>query len=306
MTTRFCIYLLCCLTHLSAAAEVFDNADGKVQEYVVKQLSLAFRNCDIAIVQDRWDDGFRVDSGLKPGQIRSLDLRKMRLLRILKGLPLAKYNEVIYLYTPFDKEWFIMSEVRSGRPHRAEPPYRPLFLSDDLMRLVLMRRQIEPLKERILKSDRDPRLKPFLEDASELVSGKMTAANFMSKYDLTDNFSNKVYSVIEGCVFQVDYPAPVMEETELMRMNKQNLQLTKARVTDSKKMTRLIHLTPREASEIIFIAYQLEGKKGFDQYAAVAKGDPLLEPMEPAEFKTTIGKQLFEVMKPEIEAVRKR
>ena len=291
------VLILLCLLHSTAMAEGFDQLDGRTQAYIIKQLSLALGDSDIAILQQRNDEWVRKDTSLSTGQKATLGLTLLRFIKMLKGTANVATNEIIYIYEPYNKEWHIRSDPRHGSPNRP-PPYRPLFLAEDLMRLVLMKHQMEPIRDRFCDGwqKREPEIKPFVADALNMDNGK----EFLAKYNLTTTFSNKVYRVMEGCVFRVDYPVPDMPETELMRMNRQNAALMKARVPYLQKMTNLVSLTKREVSEIVLLAYLLEGEKGRSQYAAMIKDNLLLEPMTELVFKTGIGRKLFAILGPKI------
>jgi hypothetical protein len=64
-------------------------------------------------------------------------------------------------------------------------------------------------------------------------------------------------------------------------------------------MSRLIQLTSREVSEIVFTAYWLEGDDGAAKYATSRAANPaILLPIDaPDDFLTEIGKKLFEAVK---------
>ena len=119
----------------------------------------------------------------------------------------------------------------------------------------------------------------------------MEATVFMGKYDLAAVFSNQVYSVVEGCIFHVDLPVPELPETELMRANAAMVAAGKTRLSFFQKDSGLIHLSPEEVSEVVYIACLLDGGAG--QYAEARKRAPeLLLPVEKPEFKTAIGKRV--------------
>ena len=169
------------------------------------------------------------------------------------------------------------------------PPYFPtLHTTDNLTRLVLLTRQTTPLGSRLFfrRTDKGARQKMVYDDAKN-----MEAAAFMGKYDLTAVFSNKVYSVVEGSIFHVDLPVPELPETELMRLNAAMGAAGEARVSFFQQNSRLIHLSPEEVSEVVYIACLLDGGAG--QYTEARKRAPeLLLPVEKPEFKTAIGKRV--------------
>ena len=69
------------------------------------------------------------------------------------------------------------------------------------------------------------------------------------------------------------------------------LAADKARVSFFQQNSGLIHLSPEEVSEIVYIACLLDGGAG--QYAEASKRAPeLLLPVEKPEFRTAIGKRV--------------
>lgn len=291
-----CLFLCVCVC---ATARKFDDLDARTKHYIVDELFQAARDSDIAILHNRVDEAYRMkDSSLNPYHRIPLNLCKSRFMAMLKGLADIAHNEVLYIYVP-EKDAigrpFVWREIQSKKWEETRPPpYRPSFSQDDLMRLVFMQRQMIPLKSRILAGYRNRygnRMTEFIDDALA-----MDAEELMGKYDLKDVFASRVYQLMEGCIFQVDYPMPEMPETEDMSMNRKNWELTKAHTPEVQKYSRLIHLTKREISEIVLIAYMLVGDDGIAQYAVASKDSPILEPITRPVFKTGIGKGMFEAL----------
>lgn len=280
-----CWAMLC---DAKAGLLLFDSLDDGAQAYVVEQLTRSVRDADIVILHQRCDEWSRNDdAGLSKAQQQALDLTPSRFIRTLKGAASVACNDVVYVYRPSGKEWRALADPRNGSP-ATPPPYRPLFFSDDWVRLVFVERQLEPIRGRIADRAIGSSMEPFVQSAM-----KMGAATFMTKYGLADTFSNRVYKVLDGCVFHVDYPVPDMGETELMRANRQNLELSKAGVPKLQKANEMIHLSKREVSEIVFIAYSLGGGNGIAAYAAASKDNPLMETITSPVFVTSIGKRLY-------------
>ena len=217
-----------------------------------------------------------------------LNLRPLRFVKSVKGdIPL-----------PFAGQFFIYWLVPSPyAPHRL---YHPFLGSDDLLRLVVVRRQTEPIREHI--ADRDlPEFSSFAKDGQN-----MPLPDFVKKYDLAHLFSNRVYRMVGTCAFVVDYPEPDVEvrnpETR-ERVASENARIRadrKANGKAEKLLALTFKLSNREASEVVYIAYMFDGKEGAARYAAAAKGDPLLEPMPRAEFKTNLGRRLYEAARAEL------
>ena len=70
------------------------------------------------------------------------------------------------------------------------------------------------------------------------------------------------------------------------------LAADKARLPFHQQRSGLIHLSSEEVSEIVYIAYLLDGGAG--QYAEARKrASELLLPIERSEFKTAIGQRVY-------------
>jgi len=276
---------------LIVRARAFDDEHIIVKEYVLGQLLCSVKDCEIAVIQDRCDEWARDDdSAMKWWQMNLLNLKKVRCVKKMKGhIAITNNIEWVYIYQPLNEEWLFQREVSSSRQHRVFPPYFPLIMSDDQMKLVLMKPQKSPLREHIEKEPHDDRAKRFVEDEREMV-----ASEFLAKYNLSTFFLYNTYLVKEGCVFEIEYSAPALEETKGTRLNKDVIAGIRKRISDKQKFADLIHLTPREVSEIVYISYLLGGKDGAARYADVAKDSPLLEPVETGKFKTNLGRRLAE------------
>jgi hypothetical protein len=279
---------------VGAIAINFDELDSRTKNYIIEQLARALPDANIAIIHGRRDESYRSgDATLSVYHQVPLGLIRGRLVTILKGDPGLGDYEVIYFYVP--------ERVAPGRPrprtrHSVSPPYHPAFsFFDNLTRLVLMNRETSILKERILPgySKRTKQMKEFIEDTFS-----MDTEDLMDKHKLRDVFSYRVFRLIDGCMFHVEWPVPDLPETKLMSMNWDNWQLTKAQTPEVQEWSKksLMHLSDREVSEIVFIAYMLEGDEGIAKYSEAARSQNLLLPMTEPVFKTEIGSKLFEML----------
>ena len=275
----------------------FDSLPEDKQEYVVKSLASALPTADVAVLHSRFDEASRNDGEMDNTVKHVLNLWSIRFSVILKGRNSLPPYSVGYIYKPDLYVPGLLPHVYESRPSgrdlRAEgywvrPPYFPTINpKDDLTRLILLTRQTAPLKDRIIpRNNWGARFKMIYEDATN-----MEATAFMGKYDLTAVFSNKVYSVVEGCIFHVDLPVPELPETELKKAHPEVVAADKARLPFHQQRSGLIHLSPEEVSEIVYIACLLD--VGAGQYAEASKRAPeLLLPVEKPEFKTAIGKRV--------------
>jgi hypothetical protein len=300
-----CILLVWILSSANAMTEntnesdapriTFDTLNNRAQQYIIKSLSHAVQVSDVAVLHTRSDEWLRKDKNMDYRVRIVLGLLKFRFSAMLKGCSSISAYDILYIYAP-KRQARGQPVIRVGRPRREEDFASPYFASlspgDNLMRLVFIERQMAPLRERVLEGYRNRTgMREIVENALA-----MSEDELMDKYNLRDVFADRVYQVVEGCVFRVDYPAPEMPETEAMRMNAVNQKLSEARVPDLQKMSNLVHLSAREVSEIVFIAYMLEGDEGLAQYAAISRSSPILLPIAEPIFKTEIGKKLFEAL----------
>jgi len=275
----------------------FDSLPEDKQEYVVKSVASALPTADVAVLHSRIDEIYRNDGEMDGMVNAALGLWSIRFPVILKGRNSLPPYSVGYIYKPDLYVPGLLPHVHESRPSgrdlRAEgywvrPPYFPTINpKDDLTRLILLTRQTAPLKDRIIpRNNWGARFKMIYEDATN-----MEATAFMGKYDLTAVFSNQVYSVVEGCIFHVTLPVPELPEPTLIKENAAMLAADKARVSFFQQNSGLIHLSPEEVSEIVYIACLLD--VGAGQYAEARKRAPeLLLPVEKPEFRTAIGRRV--------------
>lgn len=281
------VSMSCCLLAKAAwAAVVFAGANSRTQSYIVASLAEAIDGSTIAILHSQCDDVYRTE-GRNVAVQYALGLSAFRCVAVLKGHWHGDYSVFLYVYPPKRK-------LRTARSGHLPPPYRPMMWpGDELPRLVLMRPEFLPLKDRVVPSQRDAEMRRIAEAAMDLPEEA-----FIQKNNLADMFSNQVYRVMDACIFQADHPIPDLPETDNIRANINNLKAMKTRVPDLQEMSNLIRLSAREVSEIVFTAYWLEGAEGAAKYAGSCVAHPaVLVPLSgPADFETEIGKRLFDAV----------
>lgn len=264
--------------------ESFDGVNIRTQAYVVDQLKGGIGCAEsIAVVQARTDEIFRMEQPIPNGQLASLGLRPLRMVKAFKGDVGVPEKGLFYIY------WVGHEDVLPGKP--SPQFYRPSLLPDDSMYLVLISRQREPIRERIANRY-TPEFLTFVQDGQE-----MEVAEFKAKYNLDSLFSNRVYRLAGRCAFVVDYPEPVIEAQPDRReaVDYENSRIRAERKANPSTLSRShFRLSNREVSEIVYISYLLGGKDGTARYADVAKDSPLLEPVETGKFKTNLGRRLAE------------
>ena len=295
-----CVAIIC----TSAVAKPFESQQEATKKHVIKMLQQALPGHSVAILHARWDEEFRLAAKLEtvPGRILPvwdtlLGVIPQRWVCTLAGQALPEEYDLVYVYQPLD-----LREAQR-RMFRYIDEYTPLMGDMEEMYLVLMRPSKHPDKSRV-----DPFPPPPIEPRCDLErvwlqfcrdAENMPGDDFLEKHDLGDIFRDHVFHVATGCVFQVDYPAPELPEPPVEGQERERYELARERAPLS-KMSSLIHLSPREVSEIVFTAYWLEGAdEGAAKYAAACAANPaiLLPLTDPADFETEIGKRLFEAVK---------
>jgi len=274
----------------AADSSEFDKLNNQAQSDLVAQLSSATGSVGAMIIQNRSDEWLRKDPTLKAGERATLGLTRVRLVRVLKGSFNVKPGEIVYVYDPSQVQKFILSDPKSGTQKTASP-YQPVFLADDVPRLVFVRQEHKPIPERVRQGyeKRDPTLRQFVEDAGS----KTSEEHFTAKYGLSEMFSNRVFSIIDRCVFAVDCQVPSLGEASAASMNQANMDREARHLDQLRASNGLIHLTRREMSEVVFVLSMAEGREGVTRFARESEEDSaILEPISEAALRTNIGLKL--------------
>lgn len=226
-----------------ASPTPFESAGADVREYIVLSLASHIRaNSTIGLFLSRGDDD--VKDGVIPWYYTfELGQERSRCLEILKGdVSIADYTFCFFYCTP--RENLEVFPVRSGcvggweyvRSYRwkgktypcrgkevwqFEPPYDPFRSdwNDEYVRLMFL------TPERKLDISRIKLLKPSKVYEGETIASKvkgdvrkMPPEEVMRQLGVEGVFSNRVFRLNEGGVFQVDYDVPqlkgrVLDET---------------------------------------------------------------------------------------------
>lgn len=252
------------------------------------------------------------------GLHNALGLRRCQCVEILKGNLSVGRNEVCYLYDvrrmycppvvmfpegnggPFDlepEEFAYYNEndrkMKKGKGKlerwKLRPPYDPYSYNrciPDAVSLMFLTPEHQLLMDRMGSRDYNLgcHMNPFywtrkatfhkIADAK-----KMRREELMKTLGVEAAFSNRVFSLNEGCTFHVDYYPPRLEwkPEELVHHKPQPKML----------------LSSEEVSEVVRLAYAVDGDAaGYD--AACARCPQLLKPV--TEFRTGIGRMLREAL----------
>jgi len=288
------VFYSCCVY-----AETFDEAPSFCKSYVVQQLADILANSSksnsIVVVHDRIDEPYRNHGELKVDLMLTLDLRRVRFVEMLKGVNTYSENEVLYFY-PIRYQLAHTGQTRD----QIAKCYEPQFIPDDLIKVLFVCQSTIPIVTRLNNDLGDARInmqiKTFIEDAQAL--GKQ---DFLNKYGLTTISSNKVFEIQKPAIFSVACEKlQPLSDTESMRWSRGQLENLRRTIPASQDLSNLLHLSRREVSEIVYIAYLLDGKDGIVKYAEAAKKSKILEPMADAKFTTQIGQKLYEKVKPKV------
>lgn len=292
-TTLFFLLFLSVAFGQTEKIKRFDTISDEGRQYIIRALVREIEDSEILIFHLRKDEFDRKDSVMDGEIYITLGCFAARVCCFLKGEMTVKPYDVGYLYEgDLFRGGIWVATSHSGFP----PAYNSFLRHDNLVRLIFVKRQRTPLKD-CLKGGRT--FFPALCKEVETLSGEA----FIQKYGLESIFSNRVFRTLEGCVFHVDYSVPELPVTKMMVMNNS--------VYGSKASSRtlawsgLIHLSPEEISEIVYIAYRMDKKSGGHKayMEACAREPKVLLPMDEKKpvFKTTIGIALRDALRKKAE-----
>ena len=99
-------------------------------------------------------------------------------------------------------------------------------------------------------------------------------------------FSNRVFRLNEGGVFQVDYDVPQLKGRVLDETARKCLDAAR------RGSASLVHLSAAEVSEVVYLAYAADGDRDGAAYAAAVRRCPgILRPFAPP-FRTELGRRV--------------
>ena len=278
------------------------------REHVIDTLVKHISDTDIMIVENRTDEMWRDKEDGKIDYLLSytLKVKPVRFCTFVKGNERLSAGTILYLYENKYRSGLVGPSIRTIAPlpkgdPRRWPSYLPSLDKGDMPRLVFVKKQQKYLKDYLFKLYWVG--SPIYDDAMTL-----SEPDFMRKYHLESVFSNRVYRVMDECVFHVDYPVPDLPETESMKLNRHITDVWKKRSEEAVYTTAntgLIHLSPEEISEIVYIAYRMDKKSGGHKayMEACAREPKVLLPMDEKKpvFKTAIGIALRDALRKKAE-----
>ena len=282
METRIIVYLGLAVISLSSALPAspgrYDAASADVQEYVVDCLAGCVKQASVALTRSV-RNGLAGDAvgGIMKHQY-ALGLKSLRCVEMLKGDPtLGTWDEFFYYNVPrrtigaWDeaRELGVNGEVRyfvDGRDVTEgkarwviNPPYDPfasVFMEEFFM-LVFMTPEHRVDRRRMLPLFFPRESASLAETFQAAQKNKISAEEFVEKINAEAVFSNRVFRLNEGCVFQVDYSLP---KGLLQDQDEREKKLDRLR----EECTNIMHLSAEEVSEITCLAYAVDGNlKGY-------------------------------------------
>ena len=310
MTKKILFVLAVLHSTLFCCAKPWPFAAGspEVKEYVVQSVAQHIRGCDIVLLQERVDE-LLTSFGVIPWYYATeLGLMRWHCVDVLKGdISLADYSYCFFYETPrMNLEYIPVSQERAdveafywkgkiyycrGREvWKFYPPYDPFEDDrDEYVRLMFVtpEKHLDTSRIKLIKNPYEG------ETIANRVKGdvmKMSSDELMRALKLESVFSNRVFRLNEGGVFQVDYDVPQLKGRVLRKEAQKCLEYAK------EANNSLMHLSADEVSEIVYLAYAADGDTDGTRYAAAARRCPkILKPFKPP-FRTEIGRRVHEVL----------
>ncbi len=291
----------------NAAPFRFDEASADVQDYVVIGVTNAIRCATVALMKGPANSDERLENSLIPYSARrEMGLMEMSCVEVLKGdvsgggdkecffyetprcaneLPrvcfamtdgptVERRSEGYFKDDKMDMRNWVWLEGRNRWMHY--PPYDPYqAYKDACVQLMLLTPEHKLDRKRIRLNGF-----PMKERTIQTIIGKdykdQTSEELMAKLGVGKVFSNRVFRLNEGCAFHVDYPV-TDNATEAL----------------PEGSSALMHLSAEEVSELVDLAYLVDGDAS-GYAAAVARCPEILKPV--TEIKTTFGKRLRQAL----------
>lgn len=308
------------IVSVEAVAEpfTFKDASQEIRDFVIERITNYIDGASIALMHERTDEVSHREDALMHWSIAwELRLKERRCIEMLKGNPEVAGYKVCYLYeTPRLAKTLPRLVVRTseragdsdmgyfdgGAPFKGRfiplteknlwkymPPYDPyLSFQDEFVRLMILTPESE-LDVKCIRPDKFPcNVTNFITIVGKDYTNQTSAA-IMRALHVEAAFSNRVFRMNEGCAFQVDYPIPDLDWRGSGTVEEHRMRLAKVQSGN----TVLMHLSAREVSEIVYLAYLVDGdSKGY--VTACSRCPKILSPVK--EFKTEIGTRLAEAL----------
>ena len=294
-----------------ASPTPFESAGADVREYIVLSLASHIRErCTVGLFFN-WKEEELSDEVLPWSIAFELRLKRLRCLKVLKGREMCLDGSFCFLYRTSRESlevfpvrsdcvggWeYVRSYRRKGKTYpcrgkevwQFEPPYDPFRSdwNDEYVRLMFL------TPERKLDISRIKLLKPSKVYEGETIASKvkgdvrkMPPEEVMRQLGVEGVFSNRVFRLNEGGVFQVDYDVPQLKGRVLDETARRCLDAAR------RGSASLVHLSAAEVSEVVYLAYAADGDRDGAVYAAAVRRCPgILRPFAPP-FRTELGRRV--------------
>lgn len=309
----------------SAAPFRFDDASTEIQEFVVSEITNCLKGAQIALMHEPSNqEDERHLPLITRALCRELGLREKYCVEVLKGdVSVGGYRRC-YLYETarlaqalpplFDvfgpiappSSFCYFDEGTRSNPMAGKrvwvtgrmiwkylPPYDPYqSYMDEFVHLMLLTTETQ-LDMARLKPDKWHPSEKTLTGILGLGYTNMVARQAMQKLKVEAAFSNRVFRMNEGCDFQVDYRLP-----ETLGLSWRGLEPKERHMERLKSIQAgnsvLIHLLSEEVSELVYLAYLVDGGDTNGYEVAVVRCPKILKPV--TEIKTTFGKRLRQAL----------
>ena len=316
------LFTLVVTSTVFAAPWNYDSASKDVKEYIVDCVTNCVGRTDILLVHSRRDDSLREeDFSISCRHVVSLGLDHFRCVDVLMGDASIGGYKMIYVYRiprlarmsggrdfpEFPDLWYQRGGpdgsgvrkfyIQDGKQHYVEgkeiwrfsPPYSPFYFlrTEEYVELCFMSPVHQLKKTRIYR-------RFYLEDVDKSLHdyNSIPTETLMSRLGVTEAFSNRVYQAEEGCAFQVDYPVPDLGWKDTLITKERHEEIVRS---SREEDNRIMHLSPDEASEIVYLSYLADKRYTAADYVAACKRCPKLLKHVKA-FKTEIGRRLKAAM----------
>ena len=303
----------------------FDDASTEIQEFVVAEITNCLRGAQIALMHEPSHQEDKRHLPLITRALgRELGLHEKYCVEVLKGdVSVGGYRRC-YLYETarraqalpplFDvfgliappSSFCYFDEGTRSNPRAGKrvwvtgrmiwkylPPYDPYqSYMDEFVHLMLLTPETQLDMARLKPNKWHPSEKT-LTGILGLGYTNMVSRQAMQKLKVEAAFSNRVFRMNEGCDFQVDYQLP-----ETLGLTWRGLEPKERHMERLKSIQAgnsvLMHLSAEEVSELVYLAYLVDGDDAKGYAAAVLRCPKILKPV--SEIKTTFGKRLLQAL----------
>ena len=308
-----------------AAPFRFDDASMEIQEFVVAEITNCLRGAQIALMHEpSHQEDERHLPLITRALGRELGLHEKYCVEVLKGdVSVGGYRRC-YLYETarlaqalpplFDvfgpiaptSSFCYFDEGTRSNPRAGKrvwvtgrmiwkylPPYDPYqSYMDEFVHLMLLTPETQ-LDMARLKPDKWHPSEKTLTGILGLGYTNMVSRQAMQKLKVEAAFSNRVFRMNEGCDFQVDYQLPGTLGLTWRGLEPKERHMERLKSIQAGNSV-LMHLSADEVSELVYLAYLVDGNDTKAYAAAAARCPNILKHV--TEIKTTFGKRLQQAL----------